>query len=1597
MKIFLKAFKPTITKSVGLLLSGLSLYYVEKALSTPNNVGHQISPTLFNLLVNLRILIFKTFDSFIYFLIAILTLESLAAFLKILRKTKESHPEDVVINQKQKAKKNTLVTASGLIFCCFLIFYFSKLFLICTTFLSFPQNEASTVIEFPTHHQLQEDYNNDNERRRMLSPVIPSLSDRIFFLNRLTSSVSLSKDGNIAYIGLFEALEIYNVSNPRIPVLISGTPVAENLKGARPQVMSQDEKLLVFGGYHSLELYDISDLKAPKFLNDLTVKDKNNNPTFILSEDNQILFISTTSGLNIYNISDPKSELSQNIIYSTTEPTEIAVAHKAKILLLAHETNLEILDMTNLASPTPVASLPLSGEIVHIKLSADERTAYVCILGQKISVQIIDISDPQKPKSVTTVPLAPNHQVTETLHPRLILSPNGKLLTLSNFYGLFSLRLSTLEVVSLNPDFDQSRVRSIAISPNNQFALISAGNQLVILKLYIDISSNQRFPLKLNIITNDTSLKIYQSIKVTPDGKKAIFIGNYGPSLFESTIFLNIYDISNLGAPKPLAQYSLQKYSDLLGSYKAMLLRQQFAFFQGFQKILIVNLEDSNSPSYTVVEVAYLNGFTASSDGRTLFTVNNLWFSAPELHIYDISRLPSSTLLTSFLLPKGKNLYVALQLSQDDKTLFLVQEQLIILDVSSSSSPIILSSMALNHEKEAYPLLTVSPHEDIIFVGVSTKEQQLLNIIDVSNRKAPVLISTVDFGIIEFLNSLQLSSDQKVLYVNSNIGIFIVDVQQISTPTISGYLPHETDSFTLAHDENHLITNSKGFEVLSLLPKYTLFVENPKYGLGSSHFLNLKTLTLLSSNNYACFEQNHKFTKLSLYEVSPFPKNFKVPINYPSLPSWMTFDRENAIIRIEPKSHSHLGTYNLFAVASIEIAPNAFANIPEINNLENSLDLRAHLVGQGYIDSEGFITPSFDPNIALILSSKYSKIESSIRSILKENLIEMMTQIYIHSTLNLESEKNISIETPSTTPITVSIELWSDNKDVKPQFVNQAYTSIKSTIANHKTFLLIEGLLKDVNKALSSIILDIDHGAPCNGKLSIIDNLNPPFTQNVLNISRHFRLNQYPIYSGSAKNASLLLENQLKRAQIYTGQFFTFEFNPSTFRDSLGLPLEYHLSMQNNHTEMPSWLSLKDLTLTGTPPEKLSELSLKLSIAASNEFRRIEIPFVLETKISLFFALKMLFSYITLVGLWIYAYKIYNVLGKKYYRHPKEFSVHIGQEITENVIFPLYFLRDEAREASFLLKHLEKFVAKKPEVQGKSFVHQYFFANHHQRQLDKAQIRQAIEDVVMSFPENQNENVPLFLQESSKKELICELIIQEILMKQLNTKEEKETRKIFEKIKSHWYDLVSKGPESPLQFKINQNAFEQKLLQALPKSKNSNYHALDTHESSLNISMQNIHPSSPLKESPNQTLVQTAAQSLGINLRLLEDSICVHATRQQNIERYLIQTEIIPRLKAHPKVFRPCIRSIMRFLNLDSSLMTHARKGKLGFGIKYKFDNEILYFYGTPKTELRNNTLIVQLKTIRGKILKEILIKANGKSQEQKEERLIINEIQETL
>ena len=104
------------------------------------------------------------------------------------------------------------------------------------------------------------------------------------------------------------------------------------------------------------------------------------------------------------------------------------------------------------------------------------------------------------------------------------------------------------------------------------------------------------------------------------------------------------------------------------------------------------------------------------------------------------------------------------------------------------------------------------------------------------------------------------------------------------------------------------------------------------------------------------FYEAYKFNCLGIYDKDVIIDRKVV---YKALPNFMLFDQLNGILLVQPKSYEAEGEFVLYGRVVYQLPNDVFSNIAGVN----SKQLESSLVRLGYIDTDGFVTVSFNGDL----------------------------------------------------------------------------------------------------------------------------------------------------------------------------------------------------------------------------------------------------------------------------------------------------------------------------------------------------------------------------------------------------------------------------------------------------------------------------------------------------------------------------------------------------------------------------------------------------------------------------------------------------------
>ena len=913
------------------------------------------------------------------------------------------------------------------------------------------------------------------------------------------------------------------------------------------------------------------------------------------------------------------------------------------------------------------------------------------------------------------------------------------------------------------------------------------------------------------------------------------------------------------------------------------------------------------------------------------WTRNN---NAPEsrVKVVDFSNLPSSITEIPLFNYTTKSYIQLASLSNKGRIIYFVHENFTIYNISDFNSPKLMFSKPLApfDPNVIISSMTLSPDDKTLFIlTLKSNMEKDFVVIDVSDLTSPKVLSNLDVPkAFQDANPrpFLLSRDMKMGFLTTDKDILIMNFQNLSSPVVIGMISYsslgiegdeiEFSNFFLSPDEKigYLPDFYGKFFQVNLDIPYTLYLPQEKFLLGKKSSENLLFLQSDLENDFLPMSSSadYKTIKLLLFDLNVVSSKASPVTSNSSLPSWITFDYENQALTVESKKQRELGSYILYSFTSKKIPRQVFGS--NLSGGITSEDMVTLLISLGYLDNQRFLTSGFGSYEDFLLPSQYAESQETIYKTLQSYRIETFTDFSVIPSLTLSTDGGkLSLKTPSDYSIKVGIKLH--NKEAK--FLQKTYSTLQPVITDQKSRLTIEGPLELVNEALKDLVVNLNNNitSSCTGEITINDQLNPPISQFFNNISEYFFKNEAPKLNTSHP---FTLQQQIDLNTLYTGQSFSISIDPQTFMDSHSEALSYELIREGNQESkknLPSWITYQGgLTIKGIPPEDWMNREIHLVLIVKNEFKQIEVPLALNIHISMIFAAKLVMRYspylLTALGLLVSANKIINIFCKKRYRHLKDVSVRVGEEITSSIIFPMRFIAEEKAEGELILRNLlfsEKF--------------------------DEEKVRKAIQDIVNGLDPKVKQKFKLYFQEGSGQKRVEQYVLNQVTMQQLNSTEEKSTRDLFDKIKGDWAEFIEFDEDFSC-FKINETRLDALLAQTQERK-------------------------------DHQDLTDHLLSST--NLDLLKKALVVYVTKHHEIEdlEWKVAVELKMKIQRNP---------LFTFLKLDLQKIPNGEKSQKAYGIDYHIQEDHLIVSGTPHANFEGRTVVLQGLSERQRILKELWI-----------------------
>jgi len=1393
-----------------------------------------------------------------------------------------------------------------------------------------------------------------------------SMGSIVSSLNLDVNGLVLSKDRRFAFVTLdfYGTLKIIDISDIEFPRVVGS--LALNISGysfrIKTMAFSNDEKTLYISNSKDLEIIDVTDVESPKLISftasEIFNEENRNGPlryfrtSLALDENTKTLYIGGL-GLQIYDVKDPKKpillkafqndKLETDFGGEAIQRNEIYIPSESQLLFVANNT----FDVYNIANPRDIkllSSIETRSSVRALYPSKDSSKIFLLGTSEKkeMVLEEVDISNQNFPSITESFNLGQSSSYS----PRILTVSPGE----SKFYIFQDEDYKGFELVVYDTQRRKTiknekvlidKTQTMVFSEDGKTLITGSNNQFLLINLFLDYPNSEIFGSSNHLLSSFSLGSSFRHMKLSEDGQ-ILFTSRSDPSSNEwhrGSLF-EIWDMQDMNSPKVLSKVVCddQIYQMIFTD------NSNTIYLVGHNLIMVLDISNKSSPIQklsfkTDKKADNILRLIISSNGKVGY-IARYPFDTGYLTSFDLSDLSQNKIEGLATLDKKLTTYNCRFFFKDESTLILLDKEITIYDVSNPSAFVEIASIPFG-ANEPIPYINshvLSNDKKTLFVETYDQNQFIkLRIYDVSVRSKPHFVSETSFSRFDPLSnakpSFSLSPDMKSGYIFQEDSLVRVDLRNLKQPRISGIihlnqsLDEEIwDSQFSPDGKKIFIVGQNTIHVLNSNIKHTLYLKKEKFGLGEKYSDDVTVLALNGTADYNLLDKkSYKIIKLSLLDMKVVPNKYELDMVSSILPSWMTFDSQNNILSIEPKKQRDLGMYTFQSAISRKIPLDAFNNLGTKESPVDSEDLFAWLVSLDYLDKKFFLTEHFGSIETFILPSQFRAFKKEIYEILKEFYVETCTGFEIIPSLGLKDVGDrLEVSTLSPNEVKVDIKL-NPGTGSEAFFLNKPYASLLPTIKDGKSKLSLEGTLKEINTAIETLVVDFSQNKTqdCNATITMFDGLNPTLTKEIVNVAKYVKENKSP-------KLNQLVQEQVDSISVQTGQYFSIYLKDDTFTDEYSNnSLTYDIEMPTNKTAVPSWLSLNELTLRGTPPEEITGREIDLVLVAKNEFKQYRVPFKLHVKMSSTFLLKLLMKcspyILTFVGLLVSMNKIVNIIRKDNYKHPKEFLVGPGDEISSEVIFPISFIKEEQRLSELIMRYMKLRV-------------EDFLDN--EVVLNKQKIIEKIFEAIRMLPVDEREKI-------RSMDLIEQIIVNKFIDLQLNLLREGKTKSFFEELKLDCLDVVEKEKSG---FIVNQEKLD-KLI-----------------ESGRRLSKGDSISRGALGERLMRNQASSDHSILdGVNMELLKDAIAAFAFKSHTLDVSPVDVDVVVKQKV-PR------GSFMKFLKMDLMPISFNDKNRIDYGINYKIHGDKLCFYGTVDSNFKDRTLVVQVTNIRHKIIKEIWI-----------------------
>ena len=609
------------------------------------------------------------------------------------------------------------------------------------------------------------------------------------FLEIYTNDNITDKINTINTMDIKCTLDFYtNISNTYTPLQIEARYTAYQVK------VSKDKTKLYVADKKGLSIYDLTQ-QTPSLMGSYNIMGASKCLT--ISEDETIAYLGISpSNVHILDISNP-SEPSRISTYHTSKtPAGIKLSPDNKILYIAHNRGLEIVNVSTPSSPTLVGSLEMDMRASDLALAKDNTKVYLTDFTE--GLKVIDISSPESPVMLSTLNTNGNAQ-------HICISEDGTTAYVANSNkGLCIVDISnplSLSIIPSSYDFTVSYVTGIALSDNPSV-------------IYLTDYANGIFAVDISNPLTPKQLQHYDTEGLATDitvSSKQLYITTSSPTI-------EVIDTRVPSASPKLGFYSI--YGANVQRLKLSADTPMAYITDGYTGLHIIDVSTPSQPfeKATITYGGYSLGMDISNDNKTLYMAH----SSNGLDIIDITDTISPSMLSNY--PSMSTAF-DVALSTDNTKAYITDKTdgLKIIDISDNTSPTLISSYDMS--ANIYQI-ALSADETKAYIANGNAG---LKIFDISNPLVPILMGTYDTNGTAY--DVSLSSDNtKAFVADGDAGLKIIDISNPAIPSlISTYKTDETVySVCLSSDDKkiYLANGDGGMIVLDIqIPSQPILIK----------------------------------------------------------------------------------------------------------------------------------------------------------------------------------------------------------------------------------------------------------------------------------------------------------------------------------------------------------------------------------------------------------------------------------------------------------------------------------------------------------------------------------------------------------------------------------------------------------------------------------------------------------------------------------------------------------------------------------------------------------------------------------------------------